>query len=87
MATPPRPGARPKTGGRTKGTPNKLPAFRDEILKVYEELGGTPAFTAWARKHQTSFYTTIAPKILPKEIIGTVDAPLPLSIRLTKTSP
>ncbi len=57
-----------KTGGRTKGTPNKLTAtFREAVLLAYDNVGGHEAFTAWARENPTEFYR-IAARLIPAEM-------------------
>ena len=60
-----------KTGGRKKGTPNKVTVtIKEEIERVYQELGGTAAFHEWARSNKSAFYAGILPRILPKEMTG-----------------
>ena len=58
-----------KTGGRQKGTPNKMTASaREAIEMAFDGLGGVPALTAWAKCHKTEYYTRIWPKLLPLQI-------------------
>jgi len=46
-----------KTGGRTKGTPNKLTAtVRDNTLAVFDAIGGHKTMADWARENLTEFY-------------------------------
>ena len=73
-----------KTGGRKKGTPNKMTTtFREAALEVFQELGGVPAFVTWARTHKSDFYVRVMTRLIPTEIATSTDAPLPLQIVLT----
>jgi hypothetical protein len=66
-----------KTGGRKMGTPNKLTASaREAIEQAFEGMGGTAAFTEWAKIHRTVFYTRIWPKLLPLQIAGGTETAL-----------
>lgn len=63
---------RPKTGGRQKGTPNKVPralrtAFEDvfELLQADEDHAVT--LHGWARGNPTEFYKLSA-KLIPAKI-------------------
>ena len=59
-----------KSGGRKKGTPNKLTrAFRDAVHVVYEGIGGDKAFTEWAKANPTEYYK-IAARMIPTEVVG-----------------
>jgi hypothetical protein len=59
-----------RRGGRKKGVPNKLTTSAKEAYKiVFENLGGTDAFTDWARLNQTEFYKLHA-KTIPVEVNG-----------------
>lgn len=67
-----------KTGGRVKGTPNKLTtAFKTAVLTVYQGIGGDDAFTAWAQENQTEFYK-IAARLIPTEVSGPDGDAIPL---------
>lgn len=58
---------REKTGGRKPGTPNKLSGqAKENIVAVFNRLGGTDGMAAWASENQTQFYTIYA-KLLPIE--------------------
>ena len=66
----------PKTGGREKGTPNKLTrAFREAVLTVYQNLGGDKQFLAWAKRNQTGYYK-IAARMIPTEVTGKDGGPI-----------
>ncbi len=57
-----------KTGGRQKGSVNKITrAFKDAVRIVYDDIGGHTAFAAWAREHPTEFYR-IAARLIPVEV-------------------
>lgn len=54
-----------KTGGRQKGTPNKLNATaKDNIASVFNQLGGTASMADWARENRGEFYKIYA-RLLP----------------------
>jgi hypothetical protein len=56
-----------KTGGRQRGTPNKITrAFREAVQVAYDAIGGDEAFAAWARENPTEFYR-IAARLIPTE--------------------
>lgn len=57
-----------KTGGRKKGTPNKLAGdVRANVLAVFEKLGGVDAMVKWAQQKPTDYYL-IYSKLLPKDV-------------------
>jgi hypothetical protein len=59
-----------KTGGRVKGTPNKLTtSFKEAVQTVYHEIGGNENFARWARRNETEYYK-IAARLIPTEITG-----------------
>ena len=70
----------PKTGGRHKGTPNKVTRLaKDAIAVAAEELGGAERLVAWAREdpaNERVFWGTIYPKLLPLQVSGDPDAPV-----------
>jgi len=46
-----------KTGGRTKGTPNKFhKTVKENILAVFDAIGGQEAMAVWASENRTDFY-------------------------------
>ncbi len=77
-----------KTGGRLRGTPNKLTrAFREAVQVAYEGVGGDNAFIAWARENQTEFYR-IAARLIPLQVNGPNDGrPLPVLNIVLLTEP
>lgn len=59
-----------KTGGRKKGTPNKITkAFRTAVLSVFNDLGGETHMGKWATDNPTEFYK-IAARLIPTEVVG-----------------
>lgn len=69
-----------KTGGRTKGTPNKTTLVAKEAISLAaERLGGTDRLVAWAQEdpaNERVFWGTIYPKLLPLQVAGDPNAPL-----------
>lgn len=60
--------ARTPGSGRQAGSPNKITtAFKDAVRIVYDDIGGHPAFAAWARENPTEFYR-IAARLIPAEV-------------------
>ena len=59
-----------KTGGRTKGTPNKLnAAVREAIEAAFEEVGGAKYLVAVARDDPKTFCALLG-KVLPLQVEG-----------------
>lgn len=57
-----------KTGGRARGTPNKVTkSVKDALLTAFRQVGGQRAFTKWARENPAVFYGLMA-KLLPAEL-------------------
>lgn len=71
---------RQKTGGRQKGTPNKLTVLaKDAIAAAADKLGGTDRLVAWAQEapeNERAFWATIYPKLIPVTLAGDKDNPL-----------
>jgi hypothetical protein len=70
----------PKTGGRRKGTPNKVTSFaKDAIAAAADRLGGSERLVAWAREdpaNERVFWGSIYTKLLPLQVAGDGDAPV-----------
>ena len=59
-----------KTGGRQRGTPNKITrAFRESVQIAYDAIGGDEAFASWARENPTEFFKICA-RLIPTELTG-----------------
>lgn len=76
-----------KTGGRKKGTPNRMTkAVKEAIADVAEGLGGSQRMIAWAKQdplNERAFWTNIYPKLLPLELNHGVQPENPLTDLLT----
>jgi hypothetical protein len=66
-----------KTGGRQKGTPNKMgPALKQSILDAAEEAGqslnkgGTVGYLRWAAIEYPAAFLGLMGKVLPMTIAG-----------------
>ena len=61
-----------KTGGRGKGTPNKMTSSqREAISEAFERAGGVRALTRWARREPSAFYKLWS-RLIPRQIDATV---------------
>jgi len=62
-----------KTGGRQKGTPNKITASaRDAFAQAFDQIGGKDGLADWATENRTEFYKLFA-RLIPVEIEAYVD--------------
>jgi hypothetical protein len=60
-----------KTGGRTKGTPNKLGTkVKDNVIEVFSIMQEeeTTSLLGWARNNLTEFYTKIYTKLITQTV-------------------
>ena len=65
-----------KTGGRQKGSANKVTrGARDNIMRVFKEIGGVKGFADWAKANRTEFYRHYA-RLIPVEVGGIDGGPL-----------
>ena len=81
-------GKRPGSG-RKAGVPNKISATaKQNVIDVFEQLGGVEHMTKWAQENPNNFYN-IYSKIMPTqtEIGGLDGADLPFSIGLRFVEP
>ena len=75
----------PKTGGRKKGTSNKITAdVREAILEAFHMAGGVEYLRALAFSDPKAFCTLLA-KIIPAKVAG--DEENPSALRVTRRSP
>jgi len=69
-----------KTGGRQKGTPNKITqTAKDAIAIAADRLGGVDRLVDWAKEdpsNEKAFWATIYPKLLPLQLSGDPDNPV-----------
>lgn len=66
---------KPKTGGKVKGTPNKLTkTVKETVLAAFNDLQQDPKanIMAWAKEQPTEFYK-IAAKLIPTEVNANVE--------------
>ncbi len=60
--------------GRPKGSQNRATkAVKETIMAAAEELGGADRLVAWAKEdpaNERAFWSSIYPKLLPKELSG-----------------
>jgi hypothetical protein len=76
-----------KSGGRAKGTPNKVTTvFKDAVRTVYEDIGGHAAFAEWARSNPTDFYK-IASRLIPTEAPIVPDEDRYITVSITGALP
>lgn len=74
-------GKRAKTGGRVKGTPNKLTgALKDMILSALDTAGGEKYLVAQAFDNPSAFMTLVG-KVLPLQVGGDPDG-IPVTTRI-----
>ena len=68
MATAGRKPGKQKTGGRVAGTPNKLTAtVKENVINVFNRIGGQEAMAEWAQDNRTDFYRLYA-RLLPTQV-------------------
>jgi hypothetical protein len=67
---------RPKTGGRQKGTPNKLTAdVKAMVLEALDKAGGVAYLLTQAQTNPNAFLTLVG-KVLPMTLAGDPDNPV-----------
>jgi len=73
-----------KTGGRRKGTPNKITAvLKDAILKAADLAGGERGTVGYLTTQATANpgpFMALLGKVLPMQIAGDEENPLPIKI-------
>lgn len=69
-----------KTGGRKKGTPNKIGlSLKDGILEAYQRAGGVEYLETIARLDPRTFCALLA-KVLPTQLTGGDGAPIRIEV-------
>lgn len=59
----------PHRVGRAKGKTNNITrSLKENILEVFDRIGGVQNFAAWAEANETEYYTKIFVKLLPTDI-------------------
>lgn len=67
---------RPRTGGRAKGTPNKLTAdVKAMVLEALDSAGGVNYLVEQSEKNPSAFMTLVG-KVLPMQVQAEVQATL-----------
>jgi hypothetical protein len=82
-------GGRREGSGRKPGVPNKLSStVKQNVIEVFQNLGGVDHMTKWAVENPNQFYNIYA-KILPTqtEVSGVDGSELPLGIGLVFVKP
>ena len=72
---------RKKTGGRKKGTPNKVTtSMKQALYEAFNGTGGVDQLIAWARqpRNRGEFYRLCA-RLIPTEIVGADGGPIKFS--------
>jgi hypothetical protein len=73
-------GGKREGAGRKKGIPNKLSTtVKDNIISVFDGIGGIKTMQAWAKKNPSHFYNLYA-KLLPLQVTGDPENPLQIQI-------
>jgi hypothetical protein len=66
----------PKSGGRKKGTPNKVTgAVKDMVLEALAGVGGVKYLKQQAQDNPTAFLTLVG-KVIPTQVSGDPDNPM-----------
>ena len=69
-----------KTGGRQKGSVNKVTAsIKEAFMIAFDKSGGSKTLTEWAIENPDKFYPLLA-KIIPQEVNKTVEHRVPTQI-------
>ena len=75
-----------KTGGRQKGTPNKITRdIREAVLQSFEIVGGAQYLAEQARLNPTA-YLSLVGKVLPLQVTGADDGPVKLTVAWSKSA-
>lgn len=71
-----------KTGGRQKGTPNRMTgALKDMILGALSDAGGQKYLVTQARDNPAAFLTLVG-KVLPLQVSGDPANPVAVATRI-----
>lgn len=71
-----------KTGGRQKGTPNKLTAsVKDMVIGALDAVGGQSYLVRQAEENPKAFLTLVG-KVMPIQVVGGDNGEPPLSITI-----
>lgn len=79
----PNPKPLPPGPGRPKGVPNKFSGLaKENIVAVFDKIGGIDAMAVWAMENQSEFYKLYA-RLLPVQVQGD-DEGGPVVIQIVK---
>lgn len=71
---------RPKTGGRKKGTKNKVTRnIKEALLQSFEHIGGFEYLATQAYENPTAYMSLLA-KLLPTQLEGSAENPIRLNL-------
>lgn len=76
MAKPGRKRGTPKTGGRAKGTPNKVTGDLREMVRQALELKGGVKYLVWAAENEPRAFLALVGRCVPLEVKGADGGPL-----------
>jgi len=81
-------GGKREGAGRTKGASNKLSAtVKQNVINVFERIGGEDHMTMWATENPNQFYNIYA-KLMPTQSeLGTIDgqdSPINVTLKFIK---
>lgn len=82
-------GGRREGSGRKPGSPNKISAtVKQNVINVFDRLGGEDHMTMWAAENPNQFYNIYA-KLMPTQSeLGTIDGQnSPLNVTLNFVKP
>ena len=82
-------GGKREGSGRKPGSSNKVSKqVKDNVLEVFDNIGGIEHMTNWAREYPTEFYKFYV-KLMPtqSEITGADGADLPIGITVEYVRP
>jgi len=69
-----------KRGGRAPGSQNKVTStVKDNMLAVFNRVGGTPKMAEWAEANLTEFYKLYA-RLIPTDVKLSGDADNPVQV-------
>jgi hypothetical protein len=76
-----------KTGGRQKGTPNKITkTLREAVLGAFDDAGGQQYLVRMSQEQPAAFMTLLG-KVLPMTLAGEPSAPILNRIELVAVPP
>lgn len=74
---------KPKTGGRKKGTPNKVTSdVRAMVVGALEGVGGQQYLQTQAEANPTAFLTLVG-KVIPAQVTGEGGGPIQVTVKFS----